>query len=128
MADGLSSTLANALLNVLRNTAPTLYTTIYFQIHTGAPGAAGTSNISVGSTTRSSATFAAPSSGSMAMSGTPTWTNGGTSETITDISAWSASTSGTFLFSGVATASQAWVSTNTMTLTSLTVALTPIGA
>lgn len=128
MADGFSGTFANALLNVLVGTAPTTYTTIYFQIHTGAPGSAGTANVSVGSTGRSSATFGSASSGVVTMSGTPSWTNGGTSETITDISAWSASSSGTFLFSGTVTTSKAWASADTMQLTSLTVGLTPIAA
>jgi hypothetical protein len=69
------------------------------------------------------------SGGSIAMTGTAgPWTNGGTSETISDISGWTASTAGTFQASGALTASQPWVSTNTFTLTSLTIAITPIAA
>jgi hypothetical protein len=56
------------------------------------------------------------------------WTNGGTSETISHISNWTASTAGTFQASGALTASQAWANTNTFTLTSLTIAITPIAA
>jgi hypothetical protein len=100
------------------------------QLHTGDPGAAGTSNVSVGSTTRNSATFAASASGSaLALSGAPSaWTNGGTSETLTHISVWTASTSGTFLFSVALTASKAWASADTFTLSTLGVALTPQSA
>ena len=128
MADGISSTFANALLNVLENVAPTLYTNVYFQLHTGAPGAAGTSNVSVGCATRTSTTFAAASAGSIAIAGTPSFTNGGTSETITDVSAWSAASSGTFLFSGAAGTSKAWASADQIQISSLSVAFTPIAS
>jgi hypothetical protein len=123
MSDGFSTTLANALLNVLEGTAPTTYTTIWCQIHTADPGTAGTTSVSAGSSTRSSFTFGAASAGVVTMSGTPSFTNGGTSETITDISVWSASTSGTFLFSVTLSASKAWTSGETLNLTSLTVTL-----
>jgi hypothetical protein len=53
------------------------------------------------------------------------WTNGGTSETIRYISLWNGAT---FLQSAQLTADQAWVSTNTLTLTTLTLAYTPIAA
>jgi hypothetical protein len=63
------------------------------------------------------------------MSGTaPSWTNGGTSETITHISVWDASTAGNFLYSAALSASKAWVSTDTLTMNTLGVALTPIAA
>ena len=52
----------------------------------------------------------------------------GTSETLTHISLWTASTAGTFNGSAALTAPQAWVSTNTFTLTSLSIAITPIAA
>jgi len=58
----------------------------------------------------------------------PVWTNGGTTETITHISSWDAITAGNFLFDAVLTAAQAWVNTNTFTLTSLTISMTPIAA
>lgn len=122
MADGFSSTFANALLNVLENVAPTTYATVYVELHTAAPGTAGTTSVSVGSTTRASLTFGAASAGSIAASTQPTWTNGGTSETITDIAVWSAATSGTFLFSSALSASKAWASGDTLQLTSLSVA------
>ena len=57
MADAFSATFANGLLNVLENVAPTAYSAVYTQLHTAAPGSAGTTSISAGSTTRVSTTF-----------------------------------------------------------------------
>lgn len=131
MTVGLSTTnVANGWLNTLRNGSSfTAIATPFVKLHTGDPGSAGASNAAAGSTTRVAVTQAAASGGSIAISGTnPSWTNGGTSETISHISVWDASTSGNFLYSVALTASQAWVSTNTLTLTSLTVSLSPLAA
>jgi hypothetical protein len=51
------------------------------------------------------------------------WTNGGTSETLTDISVWTASSGGTFLFSVALTTSKAWTSADQFTLSTLGVSL-----
>lgn len=102
----------------------------FCQLHTGDPGASGTSNVSVGSTTRNSFVFSDSSAGSALSLGTPpgAWTNGGTSETLTHISVWSASSAGTFYFSVALTVSKAWVSTDTFTLSTLGVSLAPQAA
>ncbi|MFF2383762.1 hypothetical protein [Streptomyces sp. NPDC058108] len=123
MTAGLASSLVSGWLNTLR-TAGAAYSVVagtFVQLHTGDPGAAGTSNVSVGSATRNSCTFAASSSGSaLALTGAPSaWTNGGTSETLTHVSVWTASTSGTFLFSVALTASRAWASADSFTLSTL---------
>lgn len=127
MTAGLASSLVSGWLNTLRSAGSpySAVTATYAQLHVGDPGAAGTSNVSVGSTTRNSFTFAASSSGSaLALSSAPSaWTNGGTSETLTHISVWTASTSGTFLFSVALTASRAWASSDTFTLSTLGVSL-----
>ncbi len=123
MADGFSTTFANSLLNALTNTAPTAYNGVYVLLHTAAPGTAATTSVSAGSTTRVAATFSTAASGALALSNTPSWTNGGTSETITDISCWSASTAGTFLFSAALSASKAWASGDTLQLSSLAVSI-----
>lgn len=123
MSEGFSSTLATAVLNILKGTAPTTYATVYVQIHTANPGAAGSTAVSVGSTTRQSATFGTATAGSISLSTTPSWTNGGTSETITDISVWSAATSGTFLFSAQLGTSKAWANGDTLQLSSLSVSI-----
>lgn len=121
MADGLSTTFADALLNVLENSAPTTYATLYVGVFTGDPGSSGTSNVSVGSTARESFTFGAASAGTITAGTEPEWTNGGTAETITDIGVFSASTSGTFLFSAQLSASKAWASGDTLQLSTLSI-------
>jgi hypothetical protein len=132
MTAGLAPSLVSGWLNTLR-TAGAAYGPVagtFAQLHTGDPGAAGTANISVGSTTRNTFTFAASASGSaLALSGSPAaWTNGGTSETLTHLSVWTASTAGTLLFSVALTASKAWASADSFTLTSLGTSLTPQAA
>jgi hypothetical protein len=107
----------------------TAFSTTYVKLHVGDPGASAAANAAAGSTTRVVVSLAAPSGNAIAMTGTaPVWTNGGSSETLTDISVWDASSSGNFIFSAPLTVSQAWVSTNTFTLTSLSVSLSPIAA
>jgi hypothetical protein len=124
MTVGAAASVANGWLDGTFATA-----TCFVKLHTADPGAAGATAAAAGSTTRVQATMAAASAGSKAMTSmASTWTNGGTSETLTHISLWTASTAGTFNASGALTASQAWVSTNTFTLTSLSVSITPIAA
>ncbi|MER5903009.1 hypothetical protein ABT150_23370 [Streptomyces mirabilis] len=132
MTAGLAPSLVSGWLNTLRS-AGSAYSAVagtFAQLHTGDPGAAGTSNVSVGSATRNSFTFAASSSGSsLALSSAPSaWTNGGTSETLTHISVWTASISGTFLFSVALTSSKAWASADSFSLATLSAALTPQSA
>lgn len=128
MTAGFAAATANAFLNTLRNTAAAAVATPFVQLHTADPGAAGTTAVSVGSATRNAVAWNAASAGSMTLSTLSAWTNGGTSETITHISIWTASSAGTFLESWALTASQAWVSTNTLTITALTLSFTPIAA
>ena len=126
-----ATSVLNKWLDVIRTGGATFTATtnVYIQIHTGDPGAAGTSNVSAGSTTRAVVNHNAPSAGSMTITGTnPAYTNGGTSETITHISAWTASSGGTFLYSGALSASKAWSSGDTLTVTTLTVSVTPAAA
>lgn len=132
MAEGLSTTLVSNWLNTLRAAGAGFgpVAAQYAQLHTANPGAAGTTAISVGSTTRVIFTHAASAAGSaLALTGTnPAWTNGGTSETITDISVWTASSGGTFLFSVALTLSKPWASADTLTLSSLGLSLAPQAA
>jgi hypothetical protein len=132
MAVGLSATnLANAWLNTMRGggagsnfTAPA---NLYVQLHTGDPGASGTSAVS-STTARSEVTFAAASAGSMSASNTPSWATwaGTNGEVVTHISVWSASSAGTFYFSAALSASKTLNTGDTLNLTSLTFALTPV--
>lgn len=105
MAEGLSVAQANAFLNSLcRGAAYTPPSALWVKLHTGAPGAAGTSN-AAGNTTRKQATFgtnanAALISNTVAVS----WTNVGTAEDYTHCSVWDAETNGSFVGSGAITA------------------------
>jgi hypothetical protein len=98
--DGLSAYLADKWLAMLAGTAYTAPAATYVQLHTGDPGASGTSNVS-SVTTREAVTWGTSSAGSVAESNTPTWSTwaGTNGEIVTDISVWDASTSGNFLFS-----------------------------
>lgn len=122
---------ANAWLNCIRNggATRTVVAGTWVALHVGDPGASGTANPSVGDATRKTVSQGAASSGSMSISGTSgPWTNGGTSETLSHVSVWDASSSGNFLYSAALSSSQAWASTNTFTLNALTVSIAPLAA
>jgi hypothetical protein len=130
VARGLSTVnLANAWLNVISGTTFTGAVGSFIQLHTADPASAGTTAVS-SVTTRPSATWNAAASGSKTISNTPTWaTWAGTSpETVTDVTDWSASSAGTFYFSVQLTASKSVQTGDTLTLSSLSVALTPVAA
>lgn len=97
MADGISTTAANTLLDSLVAAYP------WVKLHTGAPGASATANAAT-ETTRKQVTWAAASGASVANSATVTWTSISGSQDATDFSAWTASSGGTFGFSGTITA------------------------
>jgi hypothetical protein len=121
--------LANKWLDMLGGTAFTAPAGTYVKLHTGDPGASGTANAAAGDTTRKQVTWAAASGGSKGMTSmSGVWTNGGTSETVSHISLWDASTAGNFLDSIALTASKAWASGDTITLGSLSLALSSIAA
>lgn len=129
MAIGLSPVnMANAILNIYRGTTFTGIATPFIQLHTADPGVNGTTAVSVGDATRKAITWNAASGGSMTLNTLSAWTNGGTNETITHVTLWSASSAGTFYQSFALTASQAWVSTNTLTITTFTINYTPLAA
>lgn len=124
MAYSLSAAAADDFLKWLNGTTmPTAPAGQYFGLAVGDPGSAGTSNLSAGSTTRVQATFS-ETGGVLTMTNTPGWTNGGTSETLTGIVSFGASSGGTFWFDFPLSSSQAWASTNTFTLTSMTLTIT----
>lgn len=122
MAVGVTASVANGWLDGTFATA-----TCWVKLHTADPGAAGATAAAVGDATRKQATMAAAASGSKAASASVgPWTNGGTSETLSHISLWTASSAGAVNATAALSASQAWASTNTFTLTALTIAITPI--
>lgn len=101
----------------------------YAQLHTGDPGAAGTSNASA-ETTRKLWDFADAANGSKSAQGTlPSWTAWSAGpETISHVSVWNAVSGGTFKYSYALTASKSVTNNDTLNLTSHTVAITPIAA
>jgi len=131
MTAGLSAAnLANPWLSTMRNTSAASFTAptdLYIQCHTADPGASGTTAVSTGIATRTVADWAAPSAGSMALTATVSFSATG-SDTITHISIWSASSAGTFYYSAALSASKAVTNGDTLNLTAVTFALTPIAA
>ena len=130
MATGVHAVnLADKWLNVLRNTSATAIAAVFVKLHTADPGAAGATAAAAGSTTRPAITWAAASGGAIAMNGTaPSWTNGGTSETLSHLSFWDSSTAGNFLGSCALGSTQAWNTGNVFTLTAQGWSITPIAA
>lgn len=136
MAVGLSPFLGDGWLNTLRGggagtsfTAPAVQAV---KLHTGDPGVAATTTPSA-NTTRVASTMGASASGGggrqIALTNTPTWSSWASgSETISHVSIWDSTTAGNFDYSAALTTSKAVVNGDTLTLTSLTVTLTPIAA
>lgn len=106
----------------------TNYDDRWIKLHTGDPGSAGTANAAAGDTSRKQYTSAGASGGVKSATSIGPWTNGGTGETITHISFWTASSAGTFLGSAALTASKAWVSTDTFTLDTFSITVTPLAS
>jgi hypothetical protein len=106
MAVGMAPATANAVLNAYYNaTNITAPTAIWFQLHVGDPGAAGTANVATETTRKDvTAVFAAASGGAVTSDTLVSWTNVAGSEDYTHWSLWTASSGGTFLWSGTMTA------------------------
>jgi hypothetical protein len=124
MATGISSYLGNAWLDALGNNTSFAVTTVYVKLHTGDPGANGTSNAAT-ETTRKAVSFGAASGGSLASDDAVTWTNIAGSQDATHFTAWDNVSAGNFLFSGTITANP-YTAGDTFTIASgaLTVSLT----
>lgn len=105
MAEGWAVGQANAVLDALTKAASVFdIDAVWIQLHVGAPGAAGTANVAA-ETDRIQATFGdAAASGAVSNTVALTWTGVAGAEDYTHFTAWTASTAGTFLFSGTVTA------------------------
>lgn len=97
MTVGFSTAAANTALDNQGTAYP------WVKLHTGDPGAAGTSNAAT-ETTRKQATWASAASASKTTSADLVWTTVAGSEDFTHFSLWSASTAGNFGGSGTITA------------------------
>lgn len=70
---------------------------VWVQLHIGAPGAAGTANVAA-ETTRKQATFGSvAATGAISNTAAVEWTLVAATETLTDVTLWTASTAGTYL-------------------------------
>lgn len=113
MAAGASVAVVNAwLASITNGTAPTTYANPFVQLHTGSPGAAGTTNIA-GETLRVQATgtfiiAAGSTTNPVAIS----WTSVTTAETYSFVSLWSLATGGVFLGYGTITANAVAIGDN----------------
>lgn len=97
MAEGLGSAGANTALDALLAAYP------WIKLHVSAPGAAGTTGPAT-ETTRKQATWAASAAGASSNTNALSWSTVAGSEDYTHFTAWTASTAGTFGFSGTITA------------------------
>ena len=88
----------NKMLDALvGRTTYTANAAFYVKLHTGDPGAAGTSNAAT-NTTRQAVTFGdAAATGAISNTAAVEWTNVSTTETYTHVSFWTASSGGTLL-------------------------------
>jgi len=103
MATGLAAATCASVLDAICNATSYSVAEVWIKLHVGDPGAAGTSNAAT-ETTRKQASFSAASSGAITSDGALTWTNVAGTEDFTHYTAWTASSGGTFLFSGTVTA------------------------
>ncbi len=97
MSEGWSAAEANSIIDAAVAAYP------WMKLHTGAPGANGTANAAT-ETTRKQVTFGAASGGAASNTGAITWTSVAASEDATHCTFWTASTNGSFGFSGTVTA------------------------
>ena len=120
---------ANSMLDLFGSASQSGWSNVWVQLHEADPGAAGTTSVST-ETTRKAVTFAAASSGSKAANGTlpswPTWSAG--TETITHLSLWTASTSGTFLGSITLTQGKTVNDNDTLNITAITLSISTLAA
>lgn len=118
MTTGISAATANAFIDSITGSVQT-------KLHTGDPGAAGTANASA-ETTQKAPTFGAASGGSATQSGTISWASWSAgSETISHVSYW---VGATFKGSLALAAPKPMTNGDTLNLSGLTIALTPIAA
>lgn len=97
MAEGWGVAAANSTLDTISAAYP------WLKLHVGAPGAAGTTSPAT-ETTRKQITYAAANVGTITSNAQVQWTNVAGTETYSKCTFWTASSAGTFGFSGLVTA------------------------
>lgn len=105
MAEGLSAATANSFLDAIGNATSFSEAAFWIQLHTAAPGAAGTTAVA-GNATRKQVSFGTAAGGAISNDADLVWTTGevDTAEDYTHWTAWDASTAGNFICSGTVTA------------------------
>lgn len=128
MTTGLSvANLANKWLDMLGGTAFTAPAAFWVKLHTGDPGAAGANNPSA-VVTRKQVTWSAASGGSKSQASAPSSWAMTTTETITHLSFWDASSAGNFLDSVQAAAPRGVNNGDSVTLNTLIFTAGPLAA
>jgi len=117
----ISNYFETALLDVVRGVNPTVSGT-YIQLHTGDPTEDGTGSVA-GESTRQSASWSAASGDSIATSGTVTWVDVSTSETLSHWSLWDAVSGGNCLWYGSLSGTASVAAGDTFQVTNLTLSL-----
>ena len=105
MATGIAASKANEYLDDLASTYP------FIQLHTGDPGASGTSNVADEST-RQEASFGSASNGQVATNADLRWEGVAATEDYTHWSGWSAAEGGTCGWSGTIAADEVQAGNN----------------
>lgn len=93
---------------------------VYASLHSAAPNASGSNEVTGGGYARQACTFGAPSAGVGALTGTLTFA-GTASSAVTHVGFWSASTSGTFRGFKALTGDQTFNSAGEYEVTAVTV-------
>ena len=98
MTTGLGSSTAQGILNEMCNAGSwTVPTSFWVKLHTGDPGAAGTSNAASNTTRQSAAFSSAAAAGTITTSADVTWTSVSATESYAYVSFWDASSGGTLI-------------------------------
>lgn len=105
----LSDVVKNSLLDALCRNTSYQNAAVWAKLHTGAPGSAGTSNAATEATRKQVTCGNAASARAIANTVAIEWVSVSTTETITHVSFWTASTNGTFLGSDALASSRALI-------------------
>lgn len=111
----------DAVFNDAAGSVPSI-PNIYVKLHLGDPGESGTANPAV-ETTRQAVTFNAASGGSVTSSGTVSWTNVSTTETVSYVSFWDNLTAGNCIGTAQLNVAAALQAGDNLDLTSITFTL-----
>jgi hypothetical protein len=130
MTTGMAVGVANSVLDSYTGrTSWTKPAELWVKLHTGDPGAAGTSNPATNAT-RQEGTFSAASGGSITTSADCVWTSVSTTESYSHVTFWDLSTGGVFQGSDGLEATRAVTAGDNFTISAgqLTLSITPLAA